>query len=293
MPNSERVLITGAAGFVGRTIAAILRRSGYDVVAHARRAALGIDWVADLSEPSAGTSPLPSDIVAVVHCAAAIPSRSNAFARDNARGTAALIEALYTVASLRRIVHLSSVAAYKRPSSGFWTISEDAETIDIDDLTADAYARSKRESELELDSFADRRPDVKVTHLRPSSIYGPGMIVTTLLPVLVARARRQEPMPLRGPRNYVQNFVHVLDVAELAAALVFDETLPHVINAFSDDTYSLTVLADLIKSGLNSQSQIVDSTEDVVVPTPIFVNWRAKQIHPRFRKLVDHLLDVT
>lgn len=291
MPSGERILVTGAAGFVGGAITRLLRGSGYGVIAHARRAAAGIDWVVDLGDRFADAPPLPTDIAAVIHCAAAIPSRSNAFARDNAAATREIAEALQAVGSLRCIVHLSSVAAYKRPSSGSWIISEDAATVDVDDPVGDQYARSKRVSELAFDLLADRRPHVKVTHLRASSIYGKGMVVTTLLPAIVARARRQEAIRLRGPRTYVQNFVHVKDVAELATALIFDENPPRVVNAFSDDTFGLTALADLVKSRLKSRSQIVDATEDFVMPIPIFANARAKQFHPRFRRLADHLLD--
>ena len=293
MPDSERILVTGAAGFVGSTIATLLRGGGYEVVAHARRAAPGIDRVADLGERSAGTRPFPRDIAAVVHCSAAISIALHCVcARQCVRDRRACRSSPATDL-LRRIVHLSSVAVYKRPSLGSWIISEDTATVDIDDLTADPYARSKRASELALDSLADRRPDVKVTHLRPSSIYGPGMVLTTLLPALVSRARRQESLRLCGPRGYMQNFVHVRDVAELIMALVCDLGQGRVINAFSDDTYGLLDLADLVQTGLNSQSQVVDVTDDTAVPEATFVNTRAKQFHPRFRRLAEHLLDVT
>ena len=293
MLETKRILVTGAAGCAGSAVTALLRSKGYNVVAHARRAAPGIDWVADLGSLSAGGYAFPSDVAAVVHCAGANPSRSNAFARDNAAATVELAALLETAVSLRQVIHLSSVAVYKRPPSGRWIISENAETVDVNDPEANPYASSKRCSELALDSLAQRQPEVKVTQLRASSVYGPGMVSTQLLPTFVARARRNEPLQLYGPRDYVQNFINVKDVAELAMAILHDDRTPRVVNAFSNDTYKLAALAELVKVELGSRSQIVDATDDTAVPEATYVNARAKQYYPRFRRLADHLPDAS
>jgi nucleoside-diphosphate-sugar epimerase len=291
--ETKRILVTGAAGCAGSAVTALLRSKGYNVVAHSRRAAPGIDWVADLGSLSSGGYAFLSDVAAVVHCAAAIPSRSNTFARDNTGATVELAALLETAALLRHVIHLSSVAVYKRPPSGCWIISENAETVAVDDPEVDSYASSKRCSELALESLAQRRPEVKVTHLRASSIYGPGMVLTQLLPTFVARASRNEPLQLYGPHDYVQNFIHVHDVAELGMAILLDDRAPRVVNAFSDDTYKLAALAELVKVGLGSRSQIVDATDDTAVPKASYVNTRAKQFYPRFRRLADHLPDAS
>jgi len=291
--ETKRILVTGAAGCAGSAITALLRSRGYNVVAHARRAAPGIDWVMDLGSLSAGGYAFPSDVAAVVHCAGANPSRSEAFVRDNTGATVELAALLETAVSLRHVIHLSSVAVYKRPRSGCWIISENAETVDVADPAVDPHASSKRSSELALESLAQKRPEVKVTHLRASSIYGPGVVLTRLLPTLVARACRNEPLQLYGPRDYVQNFIHVQDVAELAMAILLDDGAPRVVNAFSDDTYKLTALAELVKVGVGSRSQIADATDDTVVPKAVYVNTRAKQFLPRCRRLADHLLDAS
>jgi nucleoside-diphosphate-sugar epimerase len=288
-PEAARILVTGSMGFVGNAVSELLLSKGLNVVTHARRQAPGIDWAGDLNGPSMPS--IPDGLAAVVHCAAAIPSRSNAFVRDNADATAHLATLLIEARSLRRVVNLSSVAVYKRPRSGRWIISEDADLVDVDDQKVDSYARSKRAAELALDMLARRRPDVSVTHLRASSIYGPGMVLNTLLPTCVAHALRDEPIRLRGPRAYAQNFVHVQDVATLAAALILGDHCPSVVNAFSDDTYELFALADLIKTRLASRSHVVDETDETDTPTPVFVNVRAKRIHPRLRRLADHLRD--
>jgi len=291
-PSSRgAVLVTGAAGFVGSAITALLRLKGFNVITHARRAANGIDWAADLAQPFADFNMISGSIAAVVHCAAAVPSRSSSF-QDNVISTTNLCAKLATMQSVERVIHLSSVAVYKRPARGEWTISEDAELVDVDDPDSDLYARSKRSSELALDALTQRRSDVTLIHLRASSVYGRGMVSTTLLPVLVTRALEHKPLRLSGPRGYTQNFVHVEDVADLAMALLLGQDSSYALNAFSDDTYELCALAHYVRDRIGSRSAIIDSTNDAELPVPIFANASAKRLQPAFRKLRDHLLDV-
>jgi nucleoside-diphosphate-sugar epimerase len=287
-----RVLVTGAAGFVGQAVSRRLKIAGLNVLTHSRHPSDGVDWAADLADESQLCRGFPADIQTVIHCAAAIPARSKEFGRDNAAATSLLAAALGEVSSLRRVVHVSSVAVYKRPPLGEWVLNEGAETVDFGDPDADFYARTKRSAELTLDSLVHRHSRLSIVHLRASSIYGPGMVPTTLLPAFVACAIRNEPLRLRGPRNYAQNFVHVDDVSDMICALTLSTVTPSsVVNAFSDDTYQLSALAELVRVGLKSSSDVVDDTECVERAVPIFVNARAKELLPNFRRLADHLRD--
>jgi nucleoside-diphosphate-sugar epimerase len=288
----EPILVTGAAGLVGRHVTELLRSRGIRVVAHARRAGPGIDWAADLADPRTLLDPLRFDIAAVIHCAAAIPARSNKFDRDNTMASATLAALLPTANSLKRIVHLSSVAVYRPPERGRWVLGEDAATVGGDGRDG-SYAASKRACERSLEAVGRDKGSVAITHLRASSIYGPGMVRTTLLPALVARAMRNEPLLLRGPRPYFQNFVHVADVVELAVALVQENRVPAVVNAFSDDTYELAALAELVRTTLGSSSEIVDESYAAEAVEPVFQNRIAKRLHPSFRSLADHLVDAS
>jgi nucleoside-diphosphate-sugar epimerase len=288
----EPILVTGATGMVGTHVTHLLRSRGAQVVAHARRAAPGIDWVADLTDPQTLLNPMPFDFSAVIHCAAAIPARSKRFVRDNAVASATLATSLSKAKSLKRIIHISSVAVYERPAIGRWVIGEDAKTVNGDGRQG-CYAASKRAAERSLDAVGHDNPGVEITHLRASSIYGPGMVRTTLLPVLVARALQHEPIHLQGPRPYFQNFIHVGDVAELAVALLQQDRVPTVVNAFSDCTYEIAPLAQTIRAVLGSSSQVIDESYTAEGPEPVFLNRIAKKLHPSFRSLADHLTDAS
>jgi nucleoside-diphosphate-sugar epimerase len=118
------------------------------------------------------------------------------------------------------------------------------------------------------------------------------MVPTTILPVLVTRALQHEPIKLTGPRGYVQNFVHVEDVAELAMTLLTGDDHSYAVNAFSEDTYGLSALAHFVRDELRSRSDIIDTTDDQESPAPVFVNALARRLQPRFRMLRNHVLDV-
>lgn len=293
MDQHTSILITGAAGFVGSHIFRIARDAGLSIRTHSRCPVPGIELSAELSDPVSVRSLALDGIRAVIHCAAAIPSRSDAFARDNTGSASVLAEALLEARALRRVIHVSSIAVYRRPISANWVISEEAEVVDTTDDRIDPYARSKRNVELALDGLALQRREVSVFHLRASSIYGPGMLRTTLLPALVDRARRNEPLVLRGPRAFRQNFVHIEDIASLAVAMACEasETEP-IVNAFSNDTFGLFELAELIREKLGSSSALIDETENICVPHQVFVNRRFKDRRPDLLRLRDSLQDV-
>lgn len=292
MPGmTEPILVTGAAGFVGRHVTHLLRSRGVQVVAHARLPGPGIDWAADLTDPQTFLDPMRFDVATVIHCAAAIPARSDKFDRDNTVASTTLAASLSRAKSLKRIVHVSSVAVYQRPAIGRWDIDENARTVDGHG-TDGSYAASKRAAERSLDAVGENKPEVAITHLRASSIYGPGMVRTTLLPVLVARALRNEPLLLRGPRPYFQNFIHVADAAEVAVALIQEERFAPVVNAFSDDTHEVAALAELVRTRCGSSSEIVDESY-AEGPEPVFANRMTKRLHPAFRSLEHHLVDAS
>jgi UDP-glucose 4-epimerase len=282
------LLVTGGSGFVGARVVARARERGLAVRALSRRAATGIDHAADLADAAALDAVPLEDVTEVIHCAAAVPSRSHGFARDNVQAAATLAYALRRARGLRRVIHVSSVSVYAAPSSGVWLLDEQAAVVDGAAAESPSYAQSKWRAEQELDRLAST--ETVIAHLRASSIYGPGMKPTTLLPVLVSRARAGEPLVLRGPRGYVQNFIHVDDVADLAlAAAASASVTPSIVNAFSEDTLGIFDLAELVRQRLGSASSVVDETSTAAVPTPRFVNLRARALLPVFRALRDHL----
>lgn len=198
-----RVLITGAAGFVGRALCRELSTSGFSVRAAVRTAAPpmsrieqtvignispGTDWAAALS-----------GIDTVVHLAARVHvmrdrSRDplSAFRLVNVTATERLA---VTAASLgiRRLLFVSSIKVNGERTSPGRPYSENDRPE-----PADAYGQSKWEAEQMLQRVASDT-GLEVVILRPPLIYGPGVKANFLnLMNLIAR---RIPLPLGAIAN--------------------------------------------------------------------------------------------
>jgi len=199
----ERVLLTGATGFVGSHIAKVLVEAGYEVLCGVR-ASRDVSWISDLPvervplDLEGGTEDLPGALEGadlVVHAAGITRARqAEDYFSINAVGTGRLAEAALG-AGVRRFVLISSLAAR----------GPDGHT-----LPASPYGRSKREGEERL-----LRVDgsMEAVILRPAAVYGPRD--TDLLPLF--KMARRGLLPLPSGAGLLQP-VYATDVAMAALA---------------------------------------------------------------------------
>lgn len=164
-----RVVVTGAAGFVGGFVARWLAARGFAVTAIARRAPpqteplpLGLSWhVADLRAPSA----VPAQFDALVHCAAVLPSACpdpDLLYRDNIMLARAAFEGA-VAGGARSVVNLSSMSVYGSIATPL--VDEDLLPRD-----ADSYGRAKLEAEALLASLAEGRPCAALSIRLPGTV---------------------------------------------------------------------------------------------------------------------------
>lgn len=170
-----RVLVTGATGFLGKSVVAALRRHGDAVRAMARSpqtiADEGIEaFVGDVTDADALRAAVRG-VDAVVHCAARVATTGDweEFAEANVRATLRLIREA-VAAGVGRIVHISSLSVYAVPRDGV-TIDE-ASAYESEADSRGHYSRSK----LAADRAAlhEARGGAPVVVLRPGLLYGPG-----------------------------------------------------------------------------------------------------------------------
>ncbi|MCS6710786.1 NAD-dependent epimerase/dehydratase family protein [Brachybacterium sp. EF45031] len=166
------VLVTGASGMLGRTVAETLRDRGEQVLTFQRRPA-GIpgtrDITGSLTDPAAVRRAVEG-ADAVIHLAAkvGIAGTEADFARVNIDGTRTLVEALQAQGG-GRLVNISSpsVAHLGRAIVGLGATPPDPQRA------RGPYARTKAAAE-QLAMAADGQHGLLVTSIRPHVVWGPG-----------------------------------------------------------------------------------------------------------------------
>jgi len=175
--HADRILVTGATGFLGRAVAAHLVAGGRNVCAASRRlpdeASPGVDAIA-LGNLSADTdwSAALVGIGTVVHCAARAhvlkETSADPLARFRAVNTAASLSLARQAAAagVRRFVFISSIGVNGAETRG--------RPFRHDDVPRphSPYAISKHEAELGLATVA-AKTGLEVVVIRPPLIIGP------------------------------------------------------------------------------------------------------------------------
>ncbi len=205
------VVITGAAGFIGRHVVREAERRGLTLrlTTHhteVRAGAPGTTVVpADLTDP-ASLRGLCDGADALLHCASQIGGPDARCEAVNARGTAALV-AEARRAGVGRVVHLSTAAVYGRGTF------RRARPQDLDRAPVSATSRTRAAGE-------DAVLAAGGTVVRPHLVYGEGD--TRVVPAL-ARLLRGLPGTVEGWRARVsliaaEDLAHALVAAALAPA---------------------------------------------------------------------------
>lgn len=176
---SEKILVTGASGFIGRNIVTGLLDAGYEVKAQHRRAKPppelirdGVETVrADLTDPETAKK-LVSGTARVIHAAAhvAMTGKRTRFHQTNVDATGSMLDASVGEGCWQ-FVHISSLSV-----QGFGEHLDSDETGPYYPLVTE-YQKTKKMAEERV--HAETR--VPWTIIRPGLVYGPGD-TTTLKP---------------------------------------------------------------------------------------------------------------
>jgi GDP-4-dehydro-6-deoxy-D-mannose reductase len=214
-----RILVTGADGFAGRHLCALLRAAGDEVVeAHGPRAesvnsdALNFDIADEAAVRAAVERARPEGIIHLAGFSSVLRSHGNparVFA-VNALGTVNLLTAARTSTPEARLLLISSAEVYGPLPEG----TRAAETEPLFPLNP--YATSKMAAELAGLQFF-RNYGLQVVVARPFSHVGEGQEPTFVVPSFAAQLRairhgKAEPVLRTGNLEAIRDFSHVRDV---------------------------------------------------------------------------------
>jgi nucleoside-diphosphate-sugar epimerase len=212
----DRILVTGAAGFLGSHLVRALRESGADVHGLVREET-------DLRDPDAVRRVVESVRPGLVfHLAAGAGHPQDAagrseFLADTVLGTANLLEALRPLGSVR-LVHAGSSLEYGARS---------APMRESDPLAPTTFRGAAKAAA----TLLVLQSGVPATVVRPFSVYGPGEQPYRLVPTAVAAAQRGEPIRLTGP-GIARDFIYVDDVVDaLVRTAAEPEAIGEIVNA--------------------------------------------------------------
>jgi len=256
-----KLLVTGAAGFIGSHYVRALLAGGYPGYGAAEVTALDALTYAgdrarlpaahpalrfvhgDVCDPELLLRLLPGHD-AVVHFAAETHVDRSldgpaVFFRTNVLGTQTLLEAALRT-GVRTVVQVSTDEVYGSIAEGAWT--EDSPL-----LPNSPYAASKAAADLAGRAYwRSHGLDVRTT--RCCNNYGPGQHREKLIPLFTANLLRGLPVPLYGDGSNVREWLHVDDHCR-AVQLVLERGRPGgIYNVGSGDALSnLELTAELLR----------------------------------------------
>ncbi|HSV67213.1 MAG TPA: NAD-dependent epimerase/dehydratase family protein [Mycobacteriales bacterium] len=274
MPMGEesvvRVLVTGAAGYVGSAVVAALARAGHEPVALRHRAATPT-WpgvrarVGDLLEPGPLVQAV-TGVDAVCHLAGLGRARQSwdeplRYFQVNADGTRALLAAMES-AGVERFVFASTASIYGAPR-------DQPITEDLPDDPPHPYAASKAAAEAVIEWQA-RTGRLRAVVLRLfNAAGGSDADPSRLIPRVLAVAAGEAPsLEVNGDGSARRDYLHVDDAAGAFAAAV-----DHAPPAGRIRRYN-------IGSGLGSSVLDVVGVAERVAGRPIRVVHRAPVAEP-------------
>ncbi|MCA1644675.1 MAG: NAD(P)-dependent oxidoreductase [Chloroflexi bacterium] len=207
------VLVTGGEGFIGRHLSQRLSQAGARVRVLARDVTRpSTDW-----ERVSGDVILPSTVAEaaggcelIFHCVAGGGGTLDQARAVNVEGTRHVMEAALASGSVRRVVHVSSVAVHGSTLPPL--VMEDQPMV----TSGSSYAVSKAEGERLASAYHDRS-GLETVVVRPTCVYGPGSATWVLAQF---RRVRDEQVLLVGRGVGIINLIYIddlIDVLLLAA----------------------------------------------------------------------------
>jgi UDP-glucuronate 4-epimerase len=248
MSVGQRIMVTGAAGLVGRAVCRMLHERGDEVVAIDRfgvEASGGVSVIeCDLGNVHRLHALACKELSAVIHCGAysgPMVARDNpvSMVQVNIVGTANMLE-LARVHRARRFVFCSSTSAYGNTPPA--PVKEDVVMV-----PASLYAASKVASEQLVAAYAHQY-GVDGVSLRLSWVYGPHRTTDCMIRTMLTDAMQSRATRVPFGHDFHRQYIHVDDAARALVAALDAPRLPRrSYNITGDSRLTLEEVARVVR----------------------------------------------
>jgi len=276
----KRVVVTGAAGFIGWHVAHLLEASGLDVVRSdlvrpqpaedvwKKADLLSLHDVMELTRGADAVCHLGG--IGDVYTAGRDPQLA---LNVNACGTINVIEACKRN-QIPRLVFASTWEVYGTPR--YQPVDENHPCS-----PGHPYAVSKLAADL-LVQHANIADGLTTTVLRLGTAYGPRIRSTAVLASFVRRAKAHEPIVINGTGNQFRQFTHVTDIGTAFRLALEARGGSPVYNIVAEESITIKQLAELVGRLVPTQITFGPSREDDAPPARVSsllaereLGWRA------------------
>ena len=266
------VVVTGAAGFIGRHLVAALHRRGETVVGIDRRDAIpseaAVAVVADLSEDGGcAVDDVLRDADVVFHLAAFPGVRARGPQAQRRRRTDNVEAAQRVLAAVpleTPLIVTSSSSVY-----GGTTGEPCAETDRL--LPRGAYAESK----VEVERLCARRVSRggRVAVARPFTVAGEGQRADMAIARWLEAARRGQPLQILGGTDRTRDVTDVRDVVEGLLRMA-DRNVRSTINLGTGRAHTLAAMCEAVAAAVDTDVQLVLAPAGAEEPTATLADTR-------------------
>jgi GDP-6-deoxy-D-talose 4-dehydrogenase len=263
--TGERVLVTGAAGLIGRALVPRLREASVEVHEVSRRASKSSNsHVADLSDTAAADALIrrvsPSMIL---HLAGGHGSTSHDLFVANVQTAVNVMNGAARLAVPPRVVLLGSSSEYGEPVGG--PVSESSPTEPVND-----YGRAKLEASDKARSIA-LVSGIRLCILRPFNVVSPQLPRTSALGNMrrqLVSGRGKSRAVRCGRLDVVRDFVPIETVVATLMRLLELDAWPAVLNVCSGAPVVLGDLLEAMARSIGVEVEVVLDPELTAIPAP-------------------------
>lgn len=278
--KNQKILVTGAGGFVGTALCRRLLKRGFEVYGLGRHKPDIKGLTGFFRQDITRSFSLDPVFDCVIHLAGHnvtyVGNRGPGLYRKvNVLGTEHVIKAVKS----KKFIFLSTAKIYAQ--NGI-PIKEDSPV-----RPQNNYEKSKFQAELKCRSLVSQK---KLVIIRSVNIVGPGQKDKAILPVLFKKARAGKPFEIFMPRDLVLQFLFVEDVVEAILKFIVKDNISGTFNLASKVRIRLDDLAFRVKERTRCSSEVRFTNRSTCQFSEIFGLKAEKTIHWKAKTSLDKIL---